>query len=185
MVAGGSRAGGRMPTISDDRKHYAAQMIEAGEDYEEIQRVTGPDGLWPLAEKEISKGSLTNIKQRVELHDDPCYRKKRVEDGSLTLEQEMVIEDCFAEKATTSTSEVRQRLLADGHMYLGRSLTHFPTSTINRAGTNQGHTFKKAYKVAPDVNPYEVARYHVAAAGYNTVRSPPHRLCSRLLRAAL
>ncbi len=48
MVAGGSRAGGRMPTISDDRKHYAAQMIEAGEDYEEIQRVTGPDGLWPL-----------------------------------------------------------------------------------------------------------------------------------------
>ena len=75
-------------------------------------------------------------------------------------------------------------MLDAGEIYTGTSLTHFPTATIDTAAREMGHTYKKAYIVAPDVNPYEVARFHVAASHYPTVSMASSQPAFLLLFAA-
>ena len=173
-----------MPTVDDQRKVFAANMIAAGRKYRDIRHVTGPKGLFPLVEKEMAWGTLTNIKQRMERHDDPCFRKRRVDAGTLTAKQLGMIEDALAAKSTASTAEIRTQMLDAGEIYTGTSLTHFPPATIDTAAREMGETYKKAYIVAPDVNPYEVARFHVAASHYPTVSTASSQPAFLLLFAA-
>ena len=184
MTAAGGLGAGAMPTVDDQRKVFAANMIAAGRKYRDIRHVTGPKGLFPLVEKEMAWGTLTNIKQRMERHDDPCFRKRRVDAGTLTAKQLGMIEDALAAKSTASTAEIRTQMLDAGEIYTGTSLTHFPPATIDTAAREMGETYKKAYIVAPDVNPYEVARFHVAASHYPTVSTTPSQPTFLLLFAA-
>ena len=47
-----------MPTVDDQRKVFAANMIAAGRKYKDIRHVTGPKGLFPLVEKRRAQGNV-------------------------------------------------------------------------------------------------------------------------------
>jgi hypothetical protein len=100
-----------MPHVADERKLVAWQMIEDGSSIADICRQTGPQGLFPRTRKEMSGGTVSNLKKRARKHGDALYRKKRCDAGTLTALQGDALELALEHTSTTSTAELLGLLL--------------------------------------------------------------------------
>jgi hypothetical protein len=154
-------AGRGMPRISDERKVLAGLMLAAGgadNSYERIIEKTGPRGDFPFAEKDMSIGTIHNLKMRQDVHGSVTYRKKRVDLGTLTFAQQELIVEGFRGRAATSTAELRRLLEAAGCAYRGRSQhDEFPLEPRNHRSApieqsfNQDESFRTARGPSTDV----------------------------------
>jgi hypothetical protein len=122
--------------------------------------------LFPRTRKEMSGGTVSNLKKRARKHGDALYRKKRCDAGTLSALQGDALELALEHTSTTSTAELRGMLLRSGFYYLGPSNGAFPRSTIDDRVRALNHSVKRTTPIPLDINMWNAARQQAIAARY-------------------
>ena len=77
-------------------------------DYAFVRHVTGPHGMYPFAEKEMSRNTLDRILERAERTGDPAWRKPRVDVNTLTVSELSALVKCLCTVESMVVGEVER-----------------------------------------------------------------------------
>jgi hypothetical protein len=80
---------------SPERKAHAYLLLSAYTrdemSYEEVARITGPQGDYPFTDGEMSRSTLDRIVERAARTGDPAFRKLRATTGTLTVPEHRLL----------------------------------------------------------------------------------------------
>jgi len=127
--------------------------------YDEVAFITGPSGMYPFSEREMSRQTLDRLVERAGQTGDPGWRKPRVDENTLGPQQHRELVSYLGVRSTRSTAWMIEQLKIK---FPGRSKQ--AESTVNDSLVALGFSAKKVTRLNPLRDALLSARYHVLAA---------------------